>query len=321
MFSKISKFIKKKVIRTDKKCEIENNNNEFSLEKNVLNLFSKIDKHFIQYNFADENYKDINLFIRLDNQINNGIIKKISIKQKLFPIGTFVIYLMIDLIIKLSNGNILNTFNMMNIILITLFTILVTGLSFFSEKFNILLNSNERSLIDYFSYLEERKLIQKGKFPIKKHNISILKIYKNINKILKNNKSHKYLIYFYLFNNEYYSQDLIKIIKDNNFETIVDYICSLNNEQILELSNKLKKYQDEQNNNVNKLLEEKLENSNNSDNKNNEILKLIDKKKNLINLMYINKYYDNDDISKNLKEYELLSDIEKQLLKQDLNSG
>ena len=210
---------------------------------------------------------------------------------------------------------------MMNIILITLFTILVTGLSFFSEKFNILLNSNERSLIDYFSYLEERKLIQKGKFPIKKHNISILKIYKNINKILKNNKSHKYLIYFYLFNNEYYSQDLIKIIKDNNFETIVDYICSLNNEQILELSNKLKKYQDEQNNNVNKLLEEKLENSNNSDNKNNEILKLIDKKKNLINLMYINKYYDNDDISKNLKEYELLSDIEKQLLKQDLNSG
>ena len=37
--------------------------------------------------------------------------------------------------------------------------------------------------------------------------------------------------------------------------------------------------------------------------------------------MYINKYYDNDDISKNLKEYELLSDIEKQLLKQDLNSG
>lgn len=82
MFSKISKFIKKKVIRTDKKCEIENNNNEFSLEKNVLNLFSKIDKHFIQYNFADENYKDINLFIRLDNQINNGIIKKISIKQK-----------------------------------------------------------------------------------------------------------------------------------------------------------------------------------------------------------------------------------------------
>ena len=321
MFSKISKFIKKKVIRTDKKCEIKNNNNEFSLEKNVLNLFSKIDKHFIQYNFADENYKDINLFIRLDNQINNGIIKKISIKQKLFPIGTFVIYLMIDLIIKLSNGNILNTFNMMNIILITLFTILVTGLSFFSEKFNILLNSNERSLIDYFSYLEERKLIQKGKFPIKKHNISILKIYKNINKILKNNKSHKYLIYFYLFNNEYYSQDLIKIIKDNNFETIVDYICSLNNEQILELSNKLKKYQDEQNNNVNKLLEEKLKNSNNSDNKNNEILKLIDKKKNLINLMYINKYYDNDDISKNLKEYELLSDIEKQLLKQDLNSG
>lgn len=321
MFSKISKFIKKKVIRTDKKCEIKNNNNEFSLEKNVLNLFSKIDKHFIQYNFADENYKGINLFIRLDNQINNGIIKKISIKQKLFPIGTFVIYLMIDLIIKLSNGNILNTFNMMNIILITLFTILVTGLSFFSEKFNILLNSNERSLIDYFSYLEERKLIQKGKFPIKKHNISILKIYKNINKILKNNKSHKYLIYFYLFNNEYYSQDLIKIIKDNNFETIVDYICSLNNEQILELSNKLKKYQDEQNNNVNKLLEEKLENSNNSDNKNNEILKLIDKKKNLINLMYINKYYDNDDISKNLKEYELLSDIEKQLLKQDFNSG
>ena len=47
MFSKISKFIKKKVIRTDKKCEIKNNNNEFSLEKNVLNLLSKIDKHFI----------------------------------------------------------------------------------------------------------------------------------------------------------------------------------------------------------------------------------------------------------------------------------
>lgn len=317
MFSKISEFIKKKVIRTDKKCEIKNNNNEFSLEKNVLNLFSKIDKHFVQYNSADINYKDIILFTKLDNKINNDIIKKISLKQKLFPIGTFVIYMMIDLIIKLSNGNILNTFNIMNIMLITLFTILVTGLSFFSEKFNILLNS----LIDYFSYLEERKLIQKGKFPIKKHNISILKIYKNINKILKNNKSHKYLIYFYLFNNEYYPQDLIKIIKDNNFETIVDYICSLNNEQILELSNKLKKYQDEQNNNVNKLLEEKLKNSNNSDNKNNEILKLIDKKKNLINLMYISKYYDNDDISKNLKEYELLSDIEKQLLKQDLNSG
>lgn len=31
--------------------------------------------------------------------------------------------------------------------------------------------------------------------------------------------------------------------------------------------------------------------------------------------MQISKYYDNDDISKNLKEYELLSDIEKQLLK------
>lgn len=240
MFSKISKFIKKKVIRTDKKCEIKNNNNEFSLEKNVLNLFSKIDKHFIQYNFADENYKDINLFIRLDNQINNGIIKKISIKQKLFPIGTFVIYLMIDLIIKLSNENISNTFNVNNILSIILFTILVTGLSFFSEKFNILLNSNERSLIDYFSYLEERKLIQKGKFPIEKHNISILKIYKNINKILENNKSHKYLIYFYLFNDEYYPQDLIKIIKDNNFETIVDYICFLSNEQILELSKKIK---------------------------------------------------------------------------------
>lgn len=134
MFSKISKFIKKKVIRTDKKCEIENNNNEFSLEKNVFNLFSKIDKHFVKYNFADENYKDINLFIRLDNQINNGTIKKISIKQKLFPIGTFVIYLMIDLIIKLSNGNILNTFNMMNIMLITLFTILVTGLSFLAKN-------------------------------------------------------------------------------------------------------------------------------------------------------------------------------------------
>lgn len=69
------------------------------------------------------------------------------------------------------------------------------------------------------------------------------------------------------------------------------------------------------------MLEEKLKNSNNSDNKNNEILKLIDKKNNMINLMSISKYYDNDDISKNLKEYELLSDIEKQLLKQDLNSG
>ena len=69
------------------------------------------------------------------------------------------------------------------------------------------------------------------------------------------------------------------------------------------------------------MLEEKLKNSNNSDNKNNEILKLINKKNNLINLMQISKYYDNDDISKNLKEYELLSDIEKQLLKQDLNSG
>lgn len=69
------------------------------------------------------------------------------------------------------------------------------------------------------------------------------------------------------------------------------------------------------------MLEEKLKNSNNSDNKNNEILKLINKKNNLINLMQISKYYDNNDISKNLKEYELLSDIEKQLLKQDLNSG
>ena len=69
------------------------------------------------------------------------------------------------------------------------------------------------------------------------------------------------------------------------------------------------------------MLEEKLKNSNNSDNKNNEILKLIDKKNNMINLMSISKYYDNDDISKNLKEYALLSDIEKQLLKQDLNSG
>lgn len=67
------------------------------------------------------------------------------------------------------------------------------------------------------------------------------------------------------------------------------------------------------------MLEEKLKNSNNSDNKNNEILKLINKKNNLINLMQISKYYDNDDISKNLKEYELLSDIERQL-KQDLNS-
>jgi hypothetical protein len=93
----------------------------------------------------------------------------------------------------------------------------------------------------------------------------------------------------------------------------------LNNEQILELSNKLKQYQNEQNTNVNKLLEEKLKNSNNSDNKSNEILKLIDKKNNLINLMSISKYYDNDEISKNLKEYELLSDIERQL-KQDLNS-
>lgn len=63
------------------------------------------------------------------------------------------------------------------------------------------------------------------------------------------------------------------------------------------------------------MLEEKLKNSNNSNNKNNEILKLINKKNNLINLMQISKHYDNDDISKNLKEYELLSDIEKQLLK------
>lgn len=93
----------------------------------------------------------------------------------------------------------------------------------------------------------------------------------------------------------------------------------MNNEQILELSNKLKQYQNEQNTNVNKLLEEKLKNSNNSDNKSNEILKLIDKKNNLINLMSISKYYDNDEISKNLKEYELLSDIERQL-KQYLNS-
>lgn len=93
----------------------------------------------------------------------------------------------------------------------------------------------------------------------------------------------------------------------------------MNNEQILELSNKLKQYQNEQNTNVNKLLEEKLKNSNNSDNKSNEILKLIDKKNNLINFMSISKYYDNDEISKNLKEYELLSDIERQL-KQYLNS-
>ena len=315
MFNKISKFIKKKVIRTDKKCEIKNNNNEFSLEKNILSLFSKIDKHFVQYNFADVNYKDIILFTRLDNKINNDIIKKISFKQKLFPIGTFIIYLMIDLIIKLSNGNILNVFNVINIMLIISFTILVTGLSFFSEKLNILLNSDERSLINYFSYLEERKLIKRGKYSIEKHNISILKIYKNINKILENNKSHKYLIYFYLFNDEYYPQDLIKIIKDNNFETIVDYICSLSHEQILELSNKLKQYQEKQNSNINKLLEEKLKNSNNSNNKNNEILKLINKKNNLINLMQISKHYDNDDISKNLKAYELLSDLEKQLLK------
>lgn len=237
MFGKISKFIDKVI---NKKCEIKNSDNEFAIEKNVLSLFSKIDKHFVQYNFADVNYKDIILFTRLDNKINNEIIKKISLKQKLFPIGTFVIYLMIDLIIKLSNGNISNTFNVNNILSIILFTILVTGLSFFSEKFNILLNSNERSLINYFSYLEERKLIQRGKYSIEKHNISILKIYKNINTILENKKSHKYLIYFYLFNDEYYPQDLIKIIKDNNFETIVDYICSLSNEQILELSKKIK---------------------------------------------------------------------------------
>jgi len=312
MFGKISKFIDKII---NKKCEIKNIDNEFAIEKNVLSLFSKIDKHFVQYNSADINYKDIILFTKLDNKVNNDIIKKISLKQKLFPIGTFVIYMMIDLIIKLLNGNILNAFNIMNIMLITSFTILVTGLSFFSEKFNILLNSNERSLINYFSYLEERKLIQRGKYSTEKYNISILKIYKNINIILENNKSHKYLIYFYLFNDEYYPQDLIKIIKDNNFETIVDYICSLSNEQILELSNKLKQYQEKQNDNINKLLEEKLKNSNNSDNKNNEILKLINKKNNLINLMQISKYYDNDDISKNLKEYELLSDIEKQLLK------
>ena len=230
MFYKISKFISKRCI--NRKCETKNGDNEYAIEKNVLSLFSKIHKHFVQYNFANENYKDISIFIRLDNQINNGIIKKISIKQKLFPIGTFVIYLMIDLIIKLSDGNILNTFNVMNIMLIKLFTILITDLSFFSEKFNILLNSNERSLINYFSYLEKRKLIQRSKYSIKKHNISILKIYKNINKILKNNKSHKYLIYFYLFNDEYYPQELIRIIKDNNFETIVDYICSLSHEQI-----------------------------------------------------------------------------------------
>lgn len=316
MFGKISKFIDKVI---NKKCEIKNSDNEFAIEKNVLSLFSKIDKHFVQYNFADVNYKDIILFTRLDNKINNNIIKKISFKQKLFPIGTFIIYMIIDTIIKLLDGNILNAFNVMNIMLIILFTIFVTGLSFFSEKFNILLNSNERSLINYFSYLEERKLIRRSKYSTKKHNISILKIYKNINRILENNKTHKYLIYFYLFNDEYYSQDLIRIIKDNNFETIVDYICSLNNEQILELSNKLKQYQNEQNTNVNKLLEEKLKNSNNSDNKSNEILKLIDKKNNLINLMSISKYYDNDEISKNLKEYELLSDIERQL-KQDLNS-
>lgn len=67
------------------------------------------------------------------------------------------------------------------------------------------------------------------------------------------------------------------------------------------------------------MLEEKLKNSNNRYNKNNEILKLIYKKNNLINLIQISKYYDNDEISKNLKEYELLLDIERQL-KQDLNS-
>lgn len=229
MFGKISKFIDKII---NKKCEIKNIDNEFAIEKNVLSLFSKIDKHFVQYNFADINYKDIILFTKLDNKVNNDIIKKISLKQKLFPIATFVIYMIIDSIIKLLDGNILNAFNVMNIMLIILFTIFVTGLSFFSEKFNILLNSNERSLINYFSYLEERKLIQRSKYSIKKHNISILKIYKNINKILKNNKSHKYLIYFYLFNDEYYPQELIRIIKDNNFETIVDYICSLSHEQI-----------------------------------------------------------------------------------------
>lgn len=166
MFDKISKFISKKVI--NRKCEIKNNDNEFAIEKNVLSLFSKIDKHFVQYNFADANYKDIILFTRLDNQINNDIIKKISLKQKLFLIGTFVIYFMIDLIIKLLDGNILNAFNLINILLIILFTILVTGLSLFSEKFNILLNSNERSLINYFSYLEERKLIQRDKYTTKK---------------------------------------------------------------------------------------------------------------------------------------------------------
>ena len=191
MFGKISKFIDKII---NKKCEIKNIDNEFAIEKNVLSLFSKIDKHFVQYNFADINYKDIILFTKLDNKVNNDIIKKISLKQKLFPIGTFVIYMMIDLIIKLLNGNILNAFNIMNIMLITSFTILVTGLSFFSEKFNILLNSNERSLINYFSYLEERKLIQRGKYSTEKYNISILKIYKNINIILENNKSHKYNI-------------------------------------------------------------------------------------------------------------------------------
>ena len=94
MFNKISKFIDKVI---NKKYEIKNSNNEFTIEKNILSLFSKIDKHFVQYNFADVNYKDIILFTRLDNKINNNIIKKISFKQKLFPIGTFIIYLIIHL--------------------------------------------------------------------------------------------------------------------------------------------------------------------------------------------------------------------------------
>lgn len=164
MFGKISKFIDKII---NKKCEIKNIDNEFAIEKNVLSLFSKIDKHFVQYNFADINYKDIILFTKLDNKVNNDIIKKISLKQKLFPIATFVIYMIIDSIIKLLDGNILNAFNVMNIMLIILFTIFVTGLSFFSEKFNILLNNNERSLINYFSYLEERKLIRRSKYSTK----------------------------------------------------------------------------------------------------------------------------------------------------------
>ena len=57
MFYKISKFISKRCI--NRKCETKNGDNEYAIEKNVLSLFSKIHKHFVQYNFANENYKYI----------------------------------------------------------------------------------------------------------------------------------------------------------------------------------------------------------------------------------------------------------------------